>query len=533
MNAPDEQPRRPPEIPEDLPAPVSLEIPSLIFTKVDNNLTSIGFFTASSKRSRKALEKTAILSTKGDIARKITILPSAKYGMPITQDQDYWLALMKLVGDHVQKHGKLLNPFIFTTADVRHVLGQVDSGRFYDAVAEWLSVMNSTAIEGGTFNVRKKAWCIEKTHPMARIVAMGKELPDGKKADKNYIWFSEWQLDNINSGKLIPIELSTYLQLKTNIARTLVPHLQEWLFASQRDGRFEKQYEEVCRLLGICIYAHPSQIKRKLGPSLDELVTHGYLSQWALEPMANDQGHKLVLWHGAKFHRDRKSRQESKQLVEPGNGASPAGRRPRQQRLQLAQPDVAPAAAPAAPEPLPAPPPPPQKAVIDEALLAELVNRGVGEGDARKVLSKLVPDQPVMDQLEYADAVIHQSRGKIQNPQGFYISRLQDNAPNPAWFETSTARKIREEAEAALALAFAEERLAQLQAEENERIRMDAQIDALPAATRLALFEKAKAQLLASYPGMALFFKAHPEDAINDGAVRGKMRQIFLGRLSR
>jgi Replication initiator protein A len=532
MNLPPDQPPQLPAIPENSSGPNTLEIPSVIFTKVDNNLTSIGFFTASSKRSRKALEKTAILSTKGDIARKITILPSAKYGMPITQDQDYWLALMKLVGDDVLKNGKLVNPFIFTTADVRRVLGQTDNGRFYDSVEEWLSVMNSTAIEGGTFNVRKKAWCIEKTHPMARIVAMGKELPDGKKADKNYIWFSEWQLDNINAGKLIPIEFSTYLQLKNNIARTLVPHLQEWLFASQRDGRFEKQYEEVCRLLGICIYAHLSDIKRKLGPSLDELVTCGYLSQWAIEPMSRDQGYKLVLWHGAKFHRDRKTRQESKRLVDSESGESSGRRRPRQQRLQLAQP----AAVQAAPEPPPAappPPPPPQKASVDEALLAELVSRGVGEGDARKVLSKLAPDQPVMDQLEYADAVIHQSRGKIQNHQGFYISRLQDNAPNPAWFETSAARKVREEVEAAMALAFAEERLAQLQAEENERIRMDAQIDALPAATRLALFEKAKAQLLASYPGMALFFKAHPEDAINDGAVRGKMRQIFLGRLSR
>jgi hypothetical protein len=531
MNRPDEQPPQLPAIPEDLPSPVLLEIPSLIFTKVDNNLTSIGFFTASSKRSRKALEKTAMLSNKGDIARRITILPSAKYGMPITQDQDYWLALMKLVGDYVQKNGKLANPFIFTTADVRRVLGQNDSGEYYEAVNEWLSVMNSTAIEGGTFNVRKKTWCIEKTHPMANIVAMGKELPNGRIADKNYIWFSEWQLDNINAGKLIPIDLSTYLQLKTNIARTLVPHLQEWLFASQRDGRFEKQYEDLCSLLGIRIYQHLSEIKRKLGPSLDELVTHGYLSRWAIERMSSDQGYKLVLWHGAKFHRDRKSRQESKRLVDSESGESSGRRRPRQQRLQLAQPDAAPAAAPTAVPAAPEPPTaPPQKAAIDEALLAELVSRGVGEGDARKVLSKLAPDQQVMDQLEYADAVIRQSRGKIQNPQGFYISRLQDNAPNPAWFETSAARKIREEAEAALALAFAEERLAQLQAEENERIRMDAQIDALPAATRLALFEKAKAQLLASYPGMAIFFRAHPEDAIDDGAVRGKMRQIFLGR---
>lgn len=521
-----EQPPRSPAATENLPAPAPPQIPATTFTKVDNNLTSIGFFTASSKRSRKAIEKVAILVDQG-VARRITILPSAKYGMPITQDQDYWLALMKLVSEHVQRNVKLANPFVFTTADLRHILGQADSGKNYEAVSEWLSVMSSTTIEGGSYNAGRRSWCTEKTHAVDRIVAVGKQLPNGTIADKNYIWFSEWQLDNINSGNLIPIELSTYIQLKTNIARNLVPHLQEWLFASQHDGRFEKQYEDVCRLLGIRAYEYRSKIEEKLAPSLNELVAHGYLSNWAIEPMADSKSYKLVLWHGAKYHTDRKSRLESKWLADvPTGEETRKGRRPRQQRLQLASPDTGtPAAEPS--EPSAAPEQAKKRAAIDETLLAELVKRGIGEGDARKLLSKLAPGQPVIDQLEYADAVIYQSRGKIQNPQGFYISRLQDNAPNPSWFETSAARKLREEAEEALALAMAEQRLEQIHAEENERNRMDAQIDALPEDARRDLFEQAKAQLLASYPGMAVFFEAHPEDAIRDGAVRGRMRQIL------
>ena len=172
--------------------------------------------------------------------------------------------------------------------------------------------------------------------------------------------------------------------------------MQEWLFASQRDGRFEKQYEDICRLLGISIYEHLSQIERKLGPSLNELVTHGYIAKWVVEPMSNHKGYKLVLWHGAKYHTDRKSRIESKKLVDTPEGeGSQTGRRPRQQRLQLNPPDVAAAE-------------PPKKPAVDETLVAELVKRGVGEGDARKVLAKLAPGQPVMEQLEYADAVLQQ-----------------------------------------------------------------------------------------------------------------------------
>ena len=79
-----------------------VELPATDFTKVDNNLTGIGFFTASSKRSRKAIEKTTIVVDQGT-ERRISILPSAKYGLPITQDQDYWLALMKLVTEQLQQ----------------------------------------------------------------------------------------------------------------------------------------------------------------------------------------------------------------------------------------------------------------------------------------------------------------------------------------------------------------------------------------------------------------------------------------------
>src|ERR1700722_8374556 len=356
---------------EKLPSPpvtdASLPVPAppegRDFTRVDHTLTSMGFFTVSSKRSRQESEKVITITEKG-VERRITILAGGNLGQPITQDQDYWLALMKLVSEHVKRAGKLQNPFRFTTADLIKILGQVRGGKNYQAVLEWADVMTFTGVKGGVYDSAKKVWLVERTHALDRFVSAGEELPNGRIADRNYVWFSDWQLDNINSGKLIPIELTTYIQLKTNIARNLVPHLQEWLFASQRDGRFEKQYEDLCRLLGIRVYRHLSEIERKLGPSLNELVTHGYLSRWAIEPMADDEGYKLVLCHGPKYHTDRKSRQTSKQLAEPGSGASPASRRPRQQRLQLAQP----AAVPAAPEPPapPPPPPPPQKATIDE-----------------------------------------------------------------------------------------------------------------------------------------------------------------------
>ena len=498
-----------PQDSKDLPVPdVPSQVPATTFTRVDNNLTSIGFFTASSKRSRKAIEKTALLSDEG-VQRRVTILPSAKYGMPITQDQDYWLALMKLVSEHVRQFGRVENPFTFTTAELRQVLGQTNGGKNYEAVYEWLSVMNSTAIEGGSYNAARKTWCTEKTHAVDRVVAMGKQLPDGRIADRHFIWFSQWQLDNINSGHLIPIELSTYTQLKTNIAKTLVPHLQEWLYASQRDKRFEKQYEDLCHLLGITTYEYRSKIEEKLGPPLDELVAHGYISEWSIEQTASGSGFKVVICHGDKFFNDRRPRRRRRIPAEAsGSAEGQAARKPRQQRLQLAAP---PPEDPAAP------------------LIAELAERGIGESDARQLLAGLPEGQPVLDQLEWGDYLISRKRGGVDNPPGFYISLVQRNVPIPAGFLSSRRAREQQAAERARRQILIEQREEAERAEREEYARMEARLASLTEPERRAIFEQAKAQLLASHPGMAVFFRANPEAAIHDGAVRGRMHQILAG----
>ena len=66
--------------------------------KVEKNLASLGFFTPSSKRLRNAQEKSFTITTITDGQRmelKGTIIPSAKYGLPITADQDKWIAFAK------------------------------------------------------------------------------------------------------------------------------------------------------------------------------------------------------------------------------------------------------------------------------------------------------------------------------------------------------------------------------------------------------------------------------------------------------
>jgi hypothetical protein len=52
-------------------------------------------------------------------------------------------------------------------------------------------------------------------------------------------------------------------------------------------------------------------------PSLDELTTHGYLEMWRIEKTTDRKAYKVILFHGPKFHRDRRKRLEQKGTTEP------------------------------------------------------------------------------------------------------------------------------------------------------------------------------------------------------------------------
>jgi hypothetical protein len=261
-----------------------------------------------------------------------------------------------------------------------------------------------------------------------RAVSFGKELPDGTMADKNYVWFSEWQLQNINANHLLPIDLEAYRELKNHIAKALVPLLQVWLYATRDEGVFEKRYDELCQILNIQHYRYLSLIKRTLGPSLDELREFGYLEDWNVEETSDGDSYKIIFHHGEKFHRDRRARLRRKQ-TRPSGEPRPAApsRQPR-----LASQDRKPARVA-----LP----------LNEEWVAELVNRGVTETRARKILANVSADQPVMDELEWGDLQIEQLGGRITNPAGFYISLVTEKVIPPPTFETKAKRIAREEGE--------------------------------------------------------------------------------------
>jgi len=411
-----------------LQAPTTKEI-----VRVEKNLNTFGFFTPSSKRIRSASKHVALQVRTEDgrrVQAKATIFPVGEFGLPTTADQDKYFAFQKILEQTRKRNGLITNPVRFSSATMIDILGMTHGGKNYREIWEWLRRMTLTGIEseGVVYFSGRKKYARDLFHVFQRSVALGEELEDGTVAEENYVWLSEWQLENINNRHTLPINYEVYKILQLHISKALVPLLQVWFYASRAEQRTQKKYSDLCSLLGLQTFQSPSRIKQQLGPSLNELRDNHFLASWELTRTTDETGYKLCLWAGKAFVSGADIR---------ATGSDDTPRLLNERQTQI---------------------------------LEALLNRGIREDRARQLLLDLPDDQPTLDQIEWADAEIsrkERSRDPIANPPGFYIYLLRSNYPVPADFETTHKKRLREQARQRQMEARARE--AQIELEAYER----------------------------------------------------------------
>jgi hypothetical protein len=378
---------------------------------VEKNLNTFGYFTPSSKRLR-VTSKTVSLQVRTDDGRRVeakaTIFPAAELGLPTTADQDKYFAFQKIIERIRKRDDVIANPVRFSSGDLLDILGKTDGGKNYREIWEWLRRMTLTGIEseGVVYFAGRKKYARDLFHVFQRSVAVGEVLEDGRIAEENYVWLSEWQLDNLNNRHTLPIDYDLYRTLQLHIAKALVPLLQIWFYASRKDQQVEKRYSQLCSLLGLQQFKSPSRIKQQIAPSLEELQAKNLLSSWDLLPTIDRTDYKLVMYAGTAF-------------VSAADLRLPNG-----ERQALSNPRY-------------------------NEILEALLKRGVRQDRARKLILNLPDDQPVLDQIDWGDAEIarkQRTTDPIGNPPGFYIYLIRENFPVPAGFETNRKRQLREEA---------------------------------------------------------------------------------------
>lgn len=433
------------------------------FVRMEKNIAAFGFFTPTSKRSKgtppKIIQFTQIID--GNRAEaKVTIAGNTLYGMPTTADQDKYLAFQKIIERIKREKGKIENPIAFTSAELLQLLGHTDGGSNFKDVEEWCDVMASTYIksEGAMWIAGKKKFASDSFVIFQRVRRTGQELDDGTTADRNYIWLSDWYLENINAYYLLPIDFDSYKQLKNNIAKALIPLLQIWLYASREQGVFEKRYDELCQILNIAQYSYPSKIKEKLAPSFNELIKQDYLTDWEVAETADNQGYKIIFWHGRKFYQDQTKRLSKANKARLKLTSAKNGKQTNKHKL------------------------PPASREIFDRLRSEF---DVAEAKAVELIRNFSADK-IKDQLES----FSYRREKVQNLSGFIIRAIENDYSLPEGYVELLKKKERVKAEKARKDAIDACSLCDGSGQRNVKSEMDEFYGVLHECTHDPEFEK-------------------------------------------
>ena len=351
--------------------------------RVEKNLNSLGFFAATYKRSRQKPVRNIECGTREIEGKRTTqkarISGDADLGLPAGADRDKYYAFMKIVGDRRKLTGQVQNPVKFTSYELLLYLGLKPCGKLYKDIDEWLTRMVSTTItsEWAVYLRGTRKFVKDTFHVFDRSVRVGQEMADGQVAECNYVWLSAWQMENINTNFLLPLDLQEYLSLKNDFAKALLFHLNVWFYAS-RGAPVEKRYDRLCELLGIKTRTAISLIRQAFDPGMNELIALGYLSSWEVASLEDLKTEYKIILHSGTRNQSR---------INQIDGA------------------------------------------IDhqhEQLVKMMIERGIREKTARQLLLDTPRDQPVMDQIEYFDKVRSHNIAKLRNPPGLLLSMIRN-----------------------------------------------------------------------------------------------------------
>lgn len=381
--------------------PIPPQLPTQRVARIEKNLNTLGFFSPTASTARRSNRKVVqfIRELPGGIKTeaRATIMATSQ-GLPNTADLDKYLAFQLIVAELKKKHGVVINPIGFTTYQLLRLLGLKPTGKRYTEVDQWLDRMAGTLIksEGAVYFAKSKRYMKDRFHVFEKVYTVGEELPDGHKAEQNYVFLSDWQLENLNHGHVLPIALEHYQQLRSDIAKNLVPMLYIWFFAARRP--FQKRYQELCQHLNVKLWPQFSRAREQFAPALIELKEVGYLADWELCRTVDGLDFKLIFSAGPIFRE------------EPG-------------RERVRQRD---------------------DSVIDarfQQLIEKLGARGVAEKIARRVLFGIGEDVDINLQIEWVDSIIRRDPRRFENPAGMYVSFIRDGITPPPSFVSSHRRK--------------------------------------------------------------------------------------------
>ncbi len=207
------------------------------------------------------------------IQRKVKIVPSALYGYPTTQTQEYWYAFQKLWHDSLTKETGRIE---FSRRQViEDVLGKTYGRDTRKALDLSINQLGSTRFEFDYVFYEKES---DTTHRELRKfhLIVDEHLTTRKRGneiihEKCFVTLHPLIVSNLRCGYFKPILLSVVSQLKSDVARLLYRKLDsQFSYYTKYEISTERFFREHCLVGGE--YHQSGRRKRLLEKAIQELI---------------------------------------------------------------------------------------------------------------------------------------------------------------------------------------------------------------------------------------------------------------------
>jgi len=393
------------------------EIKEFGFIKSEVNFTRLPFFAL----SRGGLKKQGEIEYKDTIERngeKLEILwrvtANIRYGYPGPFDKKVHKAIEFLIS---KKGFPVENPITFSFYELCKLMNINNSGRTKKMIKDALIRTKLAGIESrGSFYYKgEKRWVDDIFNLYDRVIFVGETFPDGKTADRNYLFLSDWYLKSLNSFYVKPLDFDYYRSLQSTLSGRLYEFLSVQFYGLQGKS-YSTDYHRLCQLLPIVKQKYLSKAKENLKSAHRELKNTKFLRQVTWKEI--EKGKWIITYYPGERIRKEFNKFEFKEQLEL-KLPTPNELSTRNEKQLLS--------------------------TFETDMMKQLSRRGVTKITAQQLINDYSIEQ-IQKQIEIFDCLVENKSPLIaKNPAGFLRRSIEENYQPPAEYNKKQEREILEQ----------------------------------------------------------------------------------------
>ena len=228
------------------------------------------------------------------IVRRLTIMGTAKHGLPTSMDDEVLVGLIQLT----KRWNNFTEPKVsFSRYELIELLGWPQTGQSYrrieEALHRWVGIVLS--YENAWWDNAEKSWVDENFHVLDNVTLYDRERrrraradgpadgPAGRRRGKrgnappplsSFKW-NEVIFRSFQSGNLKQIDLEFYLRLRLPTTKRMFRFLDKRFYRCERLEFDLRTF--ACEHIGLSRSYKPTELKRRLRPAIAELEQNGFL----------------------------------------------------------------------------------------------------------------------------------------------------------------------------------------------------------------------------------------------------------------